>query len=145
MYSISTSVQRKWKDVLDIEGLAPIKDRNVKAAIAQCCENTQFELQSERQILGGFNLITEAAPTNSMGGSSSVAQTGNIDTFDPIMISLLRRSMPNLVAYDLVGVQAMKGPTGLIFAFRTQYATSGNAASGPEAFYYEANTNASSF
>ena len=144
MYTISSSVQRKWKDVLDVEGLPKIAQHSVRASIAQMFENTQQEIQNERAILSGFNLLQEAAPTNSMGASSSVAGTGNIDTFDPIMISLLRRSMPNLVAYDLVGVQAMKGPTGLIFAFRTQYATSGNAAAGPEAFYYEANTDASS-
>ena len=64
-------------------------------------------------------------------------QTGNdIDTFDPVLISLVRRAMPNLIAYDICGVQPMTGPTGLIFAMRTKYSTQG----GNEAFYNEANT-----
>ena len=79
-------------------------------------------IKEEQEFLG------EAAPTNSTGSS--------ISNFDPVLISLIRRSMPNLVAYDLAGVQPMNGPTGLIFAMRSRYATQ----SGEEAFYNEADT-----
>ena len=75
-----------------------------------------------------------------MQGSSSTASTGNIDTFDPVLISLVRRAMPNLIAYDICGVQPMTGPTGLIFAMRSQYANSTNATAGGETFYNEVNT-----
>jgi hypothetical protein len=76
-----------------------------------------------------------------MGASSSTQGTGGIDTFDPVLISLVRRAMPNLIAYDICGVQPMTGPTGLIFAMRSRYAntTSYNNA-GAETFYNEVNT-----
>ena len=145
MYTISSAVTKKWKDLIDVEGLPPVRDVNRRGALAQMFENSERELGS---AFAGSQFLFESAPTNSMGYSSSTAGTGQIDTFDPILISLLRRSMPNLVAYDLVGVQAMKGPTGLIFAMRTHYATSGNSNyqnGNAEAFYNEANTGFAGF
>ena len=84
------------------------------------------------------SLLGEASPTNAMGGSAapSTSPAGNVDLFDPVLISLVRRSMPNLIAYDVCGVQPMTGPTGLIFAMRARY--SGQA--GTEALYNEADT-----
>ena len=71
-----------------------------------------------------------------MGASSSTASDGAVDIFDPVLISLVRRSMPNLIAYDICGVQPMTGPTGLIFALRSRFSTQG----GTEALFNEANT-----
>jgi hypothetical protein len=79
---------------------------------------------------GGF--LGEAGPTNAIGNPG----TGAIDTFDPVLISLVRRAMPNLMAYDVCGVQPMTGPTGLIFAMRARYANQ----TGTETFYNEVNT-----
>ena len=84
----------------------------------------------------GTTLLGEAAPTNNFGASSSTAGSGAIDTFDPVLISLVRRSMPNLIAYDICGVQPMTGPTGLIFAMRSRY----EGQDGDEALFNEANT-----
>ena len=82
------------------------------------------------------SLLGEAAPQNAMGGSSSTASDGSIDIFDPVLISLVRRSMPNLIAYDICGVQPMTGPTGLIFALRSRF----SKQDGDEALFNEANT-----
>ncbi len=139
----SEQVQTKWKAILEHEDLAAIKDANRKYITACMLENTERELGVYSDHSQFLMSETVVAPTNSMGTSSSTAGAGNIDTFDPVLISLVRRSMPNLVAYDIAGVQPMTGPTGLIFAMRSRYApvASGVANSaGPEAFYYEANT-----
>jgi len=131
---LSEQLQKKWEGVLDHPELAPIKDPYKKAVTAVILENQAQEMQKAAGIL------TEAGPTNSMtntvasggfGGSASSPVAG----FDPILISLVRRSLPNLIAYDIAGVQPMTGPTGLIFAMRSRYATQG----GTEAFYNEAN------
>jgi hypothetical protein len=120
----------KWGEVLEYAapGLDPIKDSYKRHVTAQLLENTvaDVETQSRYQATG---LISEAAPVNNMG-------SGNISTFDPVLIALVRRAMPNLIAYDICGVQPMTGPTGLIFAMRSHY----NSQTGPEAFYQEANT-----
>lgn len=131
---LSEEVQNKWKEVLEHEDLPPIKDRHRRHVTAQLLENTERELgvyKDHSQFM-----LSEAGPTNSMGTSSSTHAAGSIDTFDPVIMSLLRRSLPNLIAYELAGVQAMTGPTGLIFAMRTRYANQG----GTEAFYNEPNT-----
>jgi hypothetical protein len=139
-YSINEAALAKWKEVLDQESLPKIKNRIVRAEVAKMLENTERELSVD--TTGGQFLLREAAPTNVMGLSSSTHGSGNIDTFDPILISLVRRSMPNLVAFEgLCGVQTMTGPTGLIFAMRTRYASQ----TGTEAFYNEANTLVTSF
>lgn len=111
----------KWNPVLNEESAGDIKDAHKRAVTAALLENTEKALNEER-------MITEAAPTNSTGG--------NIANWDPILISLVRRAAPNLVAYDLAGVQPMSGPTGLIFAMKSKYTSQG----GTEALFNEADT-----
>lgn len=127
---------QKWTSVLDHGDLSPIKDPIKRKITAMMMENTQRELGVSAQNGGSYNLLGEAAPTNSMLGSSSTEGTGGIDTFDPILISMVRRTMPNLMAYDIAGVQPMTGPTGLIFAYRSRY----TSQSGNENFYNEVDT-----
>lgn len=130
----------KWKPILEHEDLDPIKDlhrRNVTAAIL---ENTEAALQEAGQYAPQRLLSESPIPANYMGASSSVAGDGNIDIFDPVLISLVRRAMPNLIAYDVCGVQPMTGPTGLIFALRARYSNQ----EGTETFYNEVNTQFSS-
>ena len=124
---LAEEVQNKWKPVLEHGDLSPIKDSHRRAVTAQILENTEHALRESTAQFGSQNLLAEA-PINVTGSS--------IDTFDPVLISLVRRSMPNLVAYDIAGVQPMTGPTGLIFAMRARYSTQ----SGTEAFYNESNT-----
>ena len=131
----SEQLQEKWAPVLDYEGMEPIKDAHRRAVTAILLENQEREVQEERAFL------SEAAPTNSTGSSGATAgfsASAGAPTagFDPVLISLIRRSMPNLVAYDLAGVQPMNGPTGLIFAMRSKYSTMG----GDEALFDEALT-----
>jgi len=111
----------KWNPVLNEESAGNISDKHKRAVTAVMLENTEKALNEER-------MITEAAPTNSTGG--------NINNWDPILISLVRRAAPNLVAYDLAGVQPMSGPTGLIFAMKSKYTSQG----GTEALFNEADT-----
>lgn len=126
----------KWKDVLDHPDLAPIKDPHKRASIATVLENTERELSSA-SVIGASSYLSEGpVPVNFMGASSSTAGTGGIDTFDPILISLVRRAMPNLIAYDICGVQPMTGPTGLIFALRSRQSNQ----TGSETFYNEVDT-----
>jgi len=137
MQLVSENVVSKWKPMLDIAECAPIRDPARRKIVAQLMENTERELQTAARIGSAFNFMTEAAiPANIMGGSSSTHGDGAIDIFDPVMMSLLRRSMPNLLAYDIGGVQPMTGPTGLVFAMRARYSNQ----AGTEAFYGEANT-----
>jgi hypothetical protein len=119
---LSEETLNKWAPVLDHPELEQIKDPYKKAVTAMVLENQQQAMDSERTAL------TETAPTNVTGSA--------ISNFDPILISLVRRALPNLIAYDVAGVQPMTGPTGLIFALRSRY---GNQ-SGEQAFYNEANT-----
>ncbi len=129
-------LQEKWKPLLDYEGLDPIKDNHRKAVTAVLLENQEKFLRDQQAFDQGGSLLSEQ-PTMSVGNTGY--QSGGDQTlagFDPVLISLIRRSMPNLVAYDLAGVQPMSGPTGLIFAMRSKY----NALSGEEAFYDEANS-----
>jgi hypothetical protein len=131
---------KKWAPVLDHGDLASIKDSHKRSVTAQLLENQERACREDAQGSGGYrnqtSLLSEAAPTNAMGASSSTAGDGSIDIYDPVLISLVRRSAPNLIAYDICGVQPMTGPTGLIFAMRSRYATQG----GTEALFNEANT-----
>lgn len=132
-------LMEKWGPVLDFNGLAPIADLHRKQTTAILLENQNNDNQGQlkRDPQNSLtSLLTEASPTNAMGASSSTASDGAIDIYDPVLISLVRRSMPNLMAYDLCGVQPMTGPTGLVFALRSRYATQG----GVEALFNEANT-----
>ena len=136
---LNEQVQKKWQPVLEHPDLAPIKDIHRRSVVAQLLENQEKASREDGFGSGGYRaptLLGEAAPVNAMGASSSTAADGSIDTFDPVLISLVRRSMPNLIAYDICGVQPMTGPTGLIFAMRSRY----TSQSGTEALFNEANT-----
>jgi hypothetical protein len=131
---------KKWAPVLDHGDLASIKDSHKRSVTAQLLENQEIACRQDAQGSGGYrnqtSLLSEAAPTNNMGASSSTAGDGSIDIYDPVLISLVRRAAPNLIAYDICGVQPMTGPTGLIFAMRSRYKTQ----DGTEALFNEANT-----
>ena len=150
---LAEEIQKKWAPVLDHEALGAIKDQTRRSVTAVVLENTERALR-ESASHGAYQTLTETPtaasviPTNFMGGSSSTAGSGGIDTFDPVLISLVRRAMPNLMAYDICGVQPMTGPTGLIFAMRSKYNNQGNGTSASsyggsqdnETFYNEVNT-----
>ena len=132
---LSESLQKKWEGVLDHPDLPSITDKYRKAVTAVILENQAQEMVKAGAILnetGPTNSMTNTVASGGFGGSASSPVAG----FDPILISLVRRSLPNLIAYDICGVQPMTGPTGLIFAMRSRYATQG----GTEAFYDEANS-----
>jgi hypothetical protein len=124
---LTEEVKKKWQPVIDHADMPAIKEAWKKRVTTILLENTSRELQKAGQML------TEVAATNSTGGFPN---NTNLKGFDPILISLIRRAMPNLIAYDLCGVQPMTGPTGLIFALKSRYSTQG----GTEALYNEANT-----
>jgi hypothetical protein len=126
--------------VLDHGDLPKIADNHRRAVTAVVLENTERALREDRAIQMGsmspFGMLREDGPTNSMGASSSDPTSGSVDIFDPVLISLVRRAMPNLIAYDIAGVQPMTGPTGLIFALRARYSNQ----TGTEAFFDEPQT-----
>jgi hypothetical protein len=127
---LSEELQAKWKPVLEHPELESIKDPYRKAVTAMVLENQSQAMASDRAQMGMLLETTSGGPTNVTGGG--------VQNFDPILISLVRRALPNLIAYDVAGVQPMTGPTGLIFAMRARYGQ--NMAAGTEAFYGEANT-----
>ena len=133
----SEHLQEKWAPLLNYEGLDPIKDSHRKAVTAVLLENQEKFLREQNAFAQSGSFLTEA-PTNSVGngGYTSAGDANTVAGFDPVLISLIRRSMPNLVAYDLAGVQPMSGPTGLIFAMRSRYTNQ----SGTEALFNEADT-----
>ena len=116
-------LQEKWAPVLDSQDASKITDAHKRATLAVILENQEKAFAQESSQL------TEAAAANSVSG-------GGVDNWDPILISLVRRSTPALLAFDLVGVQPMTGPTGLIFAMKSRYSTQG----GTEALFDEADT-----
>ena len=118
---LSEEIQKKWSPVLDHPDLQEIADPYRKSVTAVILENQEKALQEEKGI-------TEAVHANNMSSA--------IDTYDPILISLVRRALPNLMAYDVCGVQPMTGPTGLIFAMKSHY----TSHTGTEALYNEADT-----
>lgn len=123
---LTEELQKKWEKVLNHPDVAPIKDPYRKAVTAVILENQEKAMAEEA---GQSGMINEAAPTNNYGG-------GNINAYDPILISLVRRSLPNLIAYDIAGVQPMNAPTGLIFAMRSRYTNQ----TGTETFFNEVNS-----
>ena len=126
---LSEDIQNKWKPVIEHDDLPKISDTHKRSVTAVLLENTEKALRESGGSSRG-NFLSEATHAN---------QTGtDIDNFDPVLISLVRRAMPNLIAYDICGVQPMTGPTGLIFAMRAKYSNSSN--SGVESFYNEVNT-----
>ncbi len=139
----SEHLQEKWAPLLNYEGLDPIRDSHRRAVTAVLLENQEKFLREETTFSNrGF--LTETPTVNTQGGvdgygagfSGDANPQGPVAGFDPVLISLIRRSMPNLVAYDLAGVQPMNGPTGLIFAMRSKY----NNQNGQETFFDEVNT-----
>jgi hypothetical protein len=119
-------LQEKWAPVIEHAELPEIKDGYRKAVLALVLENQEKAMREERGHQS--YQLNEAAPANATGAG--------VDNWDPILISLVRRAMPNLIAYDIAGVQPMSGPTGLIFAMKSKY----TAQSGAEAMFDEANT-----
>jgi len=127
-------LQEKWAPIINHEGLGGNKDAHKRMVTAVLLENQERALREEREFLSEAPSYSNTTSATSGGfGSSSAAPTAG---FDPVLISLIRRSMPNLVAYDLAGVQPMNGPTGLIFAMRSRY----TSQTGDEALFDEANT-----
>ena len=126
-------LQEKWAPILDYDGIDPIKDSHRRAVTAILLENQERELREERAFL------SEAPTVNTNSGANagfSAGASAPVAGFDPVLISLIRRAMPNLVAYDLAGVQPMNGPTGLIFAMRSKYTN----MNGTEALFNEADS-----
>jgi len=126
MFNADQNLIEKWSPVLEHEDAPAIDDKYRKAVTARLLENQEVALREERQQRS-FGDISEAA--------ANVTGSG-VDNFDPVLISLVRRAMPNLIAYDIAGVQPMSGPTGLIFAMKSRYTTQG----GTEALFDEADT-----
>jgi hypothetical protein len=149
---LSEELQQKWQPVLDHEDLDAIKDPYRKSVTSVLLENQEIALREQASYEGrGYGQLTEATPVNATGGTGDASSDG-ISNYDPVLISLVRRAMPNLVAYDICGVQPMTGPTGLIFALRAAYAEGGSRDLGnkkgseagqgtpSEALFNEANT-----
>jgi hypothetical protein len=138
----SERLQEKWAPLLDFDGLDPIKDSHRRAVTAVLLENQERFLREQNSFSHG-EFLTETPSMSTASGTSAgfsgyAASEGPVAGFDPVLISLIRRSMPNLVAYDLAGVQPMNGPTGLIFAMRSRYGKV--QGQGPENLYDEVDT-----
>ena len=132
----SEQLQEKWAPLLNHEGLDKIEDSHKRAVTATLLENQEKFLREQQAFSQSGSFLSEQ-PTNAVGDGGYTSSGGQtVAGFDPVLISLIRRSMPNLVAYDLAGVQPMNGPTGLIFAMRSRYTNQ----SGTEALFNEADT-----
>ena len=135
------ALTEKWSPVLNHEGTAAIKDNYKKSVTAVLLENQERFIREERGMLqeagGSAGNSAGAIGGNALSGSGLDTKTGGLAGFDPVLISLIRRAMPNLVAYDICGVQPMSGPTGLIFAMKAHYEGRG----GDEALFNEADSN----
>ena len=135
MFNLNEQIQNKWAPVINHDALPEIKDPYKRAVTATLLENQEKALMEEKQALW------ETTPVNAIGGGFSGQVNGspnaNLAGYDPILISLVRRAMPNLMAYDVCGVQPMTGPTGLIFAMKSKYSTQDGAT---EALFNEADT-----
>ena len=120
-------LMEKWAPILNHESAPAIQDNYRKEVTAVLLENQEREMRKQSEAL------FETAPTNAVG---SYADTGGFAKFDPVLISLVRRAMPQMIAYDVCGVQPMTQPTGLIFAMKSRY----GAQDGTEALFNEADT-----
>ena len=131
------ALTEKWNPVLSHEGTEPIKDNYKKAVTAVLLENQERFLREERGMIneagGAAGNVAGAIGASGLSGSGLTTQTGGLAGFDPVLISLIRRAMPNLVAYDICGVQPMSGPTGLIFAMKSHF----EGRDGAEALFNE--------
>ena len=124
---LTENLQEKWQPVLEHPDLPKIEDSYKRAVTTVILEN------QERAVREDASFVTEAAPANF---GATYPDTGGVAKWDPVLISLVRRAMPNLIAYDVCGVQPMTGPTGLIFAMKSRY----GSQAGAEALFNEANT-----
>ena len=122
----SEQLQEKWAPLLDHEGSDKIQDSHRRAVTAVLLENQEKFLREQSAFENGSSMLTEAVPTNSTGSTATVAglsadatPSGPMAGFDPVLISLIRRAMPNLVAYDVAGVQPMSGPTAVSYTHLT--------------------------
>ena len=134
----SNHLVEKWDPVLNCESQDPITDPYKRAVTAILLENQQSDLVDQQNFSQNGSFLTEA-PTNSAGTggySQAASDAGPVAGFDPVLISLVRRAMPNLVAYDLAGVQPMQAPASIVFALRSRY----NGQTGDETFFDEVNT-----
>lgn len=131
---MSQSLVQKWKDVIDHPDLPSIKDSHKRAVVAQLLENQEVEMTKQQQILQEAPFPTNVADAGNLGTAASGG------AFDPILISLVRRAMPQLMAYDICSVQPLNMPTGLIFYMKARYADNADLTASPEALYNEADT-----
>ena len=133
---LTENLESKWSPVLDHDGLTKIADPYRRAVTAVILENQEKAMAEESRTL---REDYGSVPTNNGGGLGAGTSVGS---YDPILISLVRRALPNLVAYDVCGVQPMTGPTGLIFAMRARYSAMGGQGQGTtnEALFFEANS-----
>ena len=133
---LTENLESKWSPVLDHDGLTKIADPYRRAVTAVILENQEKAMAEESRTL---REDYGSVPTNNGGGLGAGTSVGS---YDPILISLVRRALPNLIAYDVCGVQPMTGPTGLIFAMRARYTAMGGQGQGTtnEALFFEANT-----
>ena len=127
MFNADKNLMEKWSPVLEHSDVPTIQDSHKAAVTARLLENQEIAAREEH-IAKSNTFLGEDAPANSTGNA--------VAGFNPVLISLVRRAMPNLIAYDIAGVQPMTGPTGLIFAMKSKYSTQG----GTEALHNEANT-----
>jgi hypothetical protein len=134
--NFNREIQQKWGAILEHPAIPSIGDSHKRAVVAQLLENTERALVEEARNNGQTSLLSETS------GAIPTSLTGGVNTYDPVLISLVRRAMPNLIAYDICGVQPMTGPTGLIFALRPQYNTQ---TGSNNAFYNEAETGHSTY
>ena len=119
-----THLTEKWAPILDHKDLPEIADPYRKAVTAQLLENQENFLKEQAAVgVSSSGLLTETltSEVGADGFQSAASDKGPRAGFDPVMISMIRRAMPNLIAYDICGVQPMSGPTGLIFAMRAMY------------------------
>ena len=119
---LTENLQEKWQPVLEHPDLPKIEDAYKRAVTTVILENQEKSVREDRSFMA------EAAPANATGSS--------VDNWDPVLISLVRRAMPNLIAYDICGVQPMTGPTGLIFAMKSRF----GSQAGAEALFNEADS-----
>jgi hypothetical protein len=127
----------KWGPILEHDSFSPINDQHRRSVTATILENTERALTQEGDLSANMtSLLSETNVAGNDGFTGDATDAGPVAGYDPVLISLVRRSMPNLLAYDICGVQPMTGPTGLIFAMRSRYSDQ----SGTEAMYGEADT-----
>ena len=143
---LAEQINKKWAPVLDHPELPEIKDSHRRAVTALCLENVEKQFAQDQQ---GGGLLSEATPLTAMGLSTPDPNVGgvlgnpthtDVAFADPVLISMVRRAMPQLIAYDICGVQPMSGPTGLIFALRARAATANATQDREEKLYNEALT-----